>query len=146
MLSFYTLPSTVINNPHHSRLAAAFQYYTVPGATPLIELMGDALILAHNTCAHALAAWFPCASSFPAPVVCRATALVYAHNACAHAYAACAIVDCMVYGATLLPCTSVPVPCRGHDVFNMLDIFQNVEVRIRGCMGWRVPGYHAMGS
>ncbi len=51
MLSFYTLPSTVINNPLHSKLAAAFQYYTVPGATPLIQLMGDALILAHNTCA-----------------------------------------------------------------------------------------------
>lgn len=51
MLSFYTLPSTVINNPHHSKLAAAFQYYTVPGTTPLMQLMGDALILAHNTCA-----------------------------------------------------------------------------------------------
>ena len=52
MLSFYTLPSTVINNAHHSKLAAAFQYYTVPGATPLIQLMGDALVLAHNTYAH----------------------------------------------------------------------------------------------
>ncbi len=54
MLSFYTLPSTVINNPQHNRLAAAFQYYTVAAATPLAQLMGDALILAHNTCvAHA---------------------------------------------------------------------------------------------
>ena len=51
MLSFYTLPSTVINNPLHSKLSAAFQYYTVPGATPLMQLMGDALTLAHNTCA-----------------------------------------------------------------------------------------------
>lgn len=51
MLSFYTLPSTVINNPQHSRLAAAFQYYTVPAATPLAQLMGDALVLAHSTCA-----------------------------------------------------------------------------------------------
>ena len=51
MLSFYTLPSTVINNAHHSKLAAAFQYYTVPGATPLMQLMGDALNLAHSTCA-----------------------------------------------------------------------------------------------
>ena len=25
--------------------------------------------------------------------------------------------------------TKVAVPCRGHDVFNMLDIFQNAEVR-----------------
>ena len=50
MLSFYTLPSTVINNPQHNRLAAAFQYYTVAAATPLAQLMGDALILAHNTC------------------------------------------------------------------------------------------------
>ncbi|KAK9836277.1 hypothetical protein WJX81_001521 [Elliptochloris bilobata] len=49
MLSFYTLPSTVINNAQHSKLAAAFQYYTVPAATPLAQLMGDALVLAHST-------------------------------------------------------------------------------------------------
>ena len=76
MLSFYTLPSTVINNPLHSKLAAAFQYYTVPGATPLIQLMGDALILAHNTCA----------ACSPLPVAARrATVLVLPRSKGAHA-------------------------------------------------------------
>ena len=48
LLSFYTLPSTVLGNDKYNTLKAAFQYYTVPGATPLQQLMTDALILAHN--------------------------------------------------------------------------------------------------
>ncbi len=32
-----------------SLLQAAYQFYTVPGATPLPQLMNDALILAHST-------------------------------------------------------------------------------------------------
>ena len=49
MFSYYTLPSTVIGNPLHSHLKAAFMYYTVSGATPLEKLMTDALITANNT-------------------------------------------------------------------------------------------------
>ena len=48
LLSFYTLPSTVLGNDKYDTLKAAFQYYTVPGATPVQQLMTDALILAHN--------------------------------------------------------------------------------------------------
>ena len=47
LLSFYTLPSSVLGNDKYSTLKAAFMYYTVPGATPLPQLMTDALILAH---------------------------------------------------------------------------------------------------
>ncbi len=48
MASFYTLPSSVIGVAQHSELKAAFQYYTVARATPLRQLMGDALILARD--------------------------------------------------------------------------------------------------
>ncbi len=48
MLSFYTLPSTVIGNPTYKTLKAAFMYYTVAKETPLQQLMTDALILACN--------------------------------------------------------------------------------------------------
>ena len=46
-VSFYSLPSTVIKNTMgHDTLRAAYSYYNVPGKTPLLDLMGDALILA----------------------------------------------------------------------------------------------------
>ncbi|MEW5306326.1 MAG: hypothetical protein WDW36_008796 [Sanguina aurantia] len=48
MLSFYTLPSTILGHPEHTELKAAYMYYTVPGATPLKQLMGDAMILARG--------------------------------------------------------------------------------------------------
>lgn len=51
MFSYYTLPSTVIGNPLHNHLKAAFMYYTVSVATPLEKLMTDALITANNTSA-----------------------------------------------------------------------------------------------
>ena len=51
MLSFYTLPSTVIGNPTYKTLKAAFMYYTVAMQTPLHQLMTDALILASKGCA-----------------------------------------------------------------------------------------------
>ncbi len=50
MLSFYTLPSTVIGNPTYKTLKAAFMYYTVAKETPLHQLMTDALILASKGC------------------------------------------------------------------------------------------------
>ncbi|KAJ9506300.1 N-myristoyl transferase [Haematococcus lacustris] len=46
LVSFYTLPSTILGHPEHTELRAAYSYYTVPGATPLRQLMSDALILA----------------------------------------------------------------------------------------------------
>jgi len=49
LISFYTLPSTVIGNEQYSSLMAAYMYYTVPGATPIAALMQDALILAAST-------------------------------------------------------------------------------------------------
>lgn len=46
MISFYTLPSTVMHHPVHKQLKAAYSFYNVSEKTPLIDLMQDALILA----------------------------------------------------------------------------------------------------
>lgn len=46
MISFYTLPSTVMHHPVHKQLKAAYSFYNVCQKTPLIDLMQDALILA----------------------------------------------------------------------------------------------------
>jgi hypothetical protein len=46
LASFYSLPSTVLGHPEHTDLRAAYCFYTVPGPTPLKQLMSDALILA----------------------------------------------------------------------------------------------------
>ena len=45
-MSFYCLPSTVMNNPNHKAIKAAYSFYNVSNATPWEELMSDALILA----------------------------------------------------------------------------------------------------
>uniref|UniRef100_A0A8C9SC98 Glycylpeptide N-tetradecanoyltransferase n=1 Tax=Scleropages formosus TaxID=113540 RepID=A0A8C9SC98_SCLFO len=47
-LSFYTLPSTIMSHPVHRSLKAAYSFYNVHTATPLLDLMGDALILAKS--------------------------------------------------------------------------------------------------
>ena len=39
LLSFYTLPSSVIGNDKYDELKAAFMYYTVATATPLQVLI-----------------------------------------------------------------------------------------------------------
>ncbi|EMS64071.1 Glycylpeptide N-tetradecanoyltransferase 1 [Triticum urartu] len=44
--SFYTLPSSVLNNANYSTLKAAYSYYNVAVKTPLQQLMNDALIVA----------------------------------------------------------------------------------------------------
>ncbi|KAM0938263.1 putative glycylpeptide N-tetradecanoyltransferase [Dioscorea sansibarensis] len=44
--SFYTLPSSILNNPNYSLLKAAYSYYNVSTKTPLQQLMNDALITA----------------------------------------------------------------------------------------------------
>lgn len=48
MVSFYTLPSTVVNHPTHKNIKAAYAFYNVATSVPLQELMQDALILAKN--------------------------------------------------------------------------------------------------
>ena len=45
-VSFYTLPSTVMNHPTHKNIKAAYSFYNVSTVTPWPDLMGDALILA----------------------------------------------------------------------------------------------------
>jgi glycylpeptide N-tetradecanoyltransferase len=49
LLSFYTLPSTVIGNPEYSQLKAAYMFYTVPATVPAAQLLADALVLAQET-------------------------------------------------------------------------------------------------
>ncbi|CAI5501788.1 unnamed protein product [Closterium sp. Naga37s-1] len=48
LVSFYTLPSTIIGNDNYSNLKAAYSFYNVATATPLLQLMNDALILARR--------------------------------------------------------------------------------------------------
>jgi glycylpeptide N-tetradecanoyltransferase len=45
-VSFYTLPSTVLNNKQYNNLKAAYSFYNVSTKTPIKQLMQDALILA----------------------------------------------------------------------------------------------------
>ena len=49
LVSFYTLPSTVIGNDQYDSLKAAYMFYTVPATVPAAQLLGDALILAAST-------------------------------------------------------------------------------------------------
>lgn len=46
MLSFYTLPSTIIGNKSYNMLKAAYSFYNVSNKTPWKDMMKDALILA----------------------------------------------------------------------------------------------------
>ena len=54
LVSYYTLPSSVIGNDKYDSLKAAFMYYTVVTKTPLQDLMQDILILASNRCCASL--------------------------------------------------------------------------------------------
>uniref|UniRef100_A0A1I7SUF9 Glycylpeptide N-tetradecanoyltransferase n=1 Tax=Bursaphelenchus xylophilus TaxID=6326 RepID=A0A1I7SUF9_BURXY len=47
-ISFYSLPSTVVNNSQHKKIVAAYSFYNVATSVSLTELMGDALICAHQ--------------------------------------------------------------------------------------------------
>ncbi|PAA86339.1 hypothetical protein BOX15_Mlig014540g2 [Macrostomum lignano] len=47
--SFYCLPSSVINNPNHKTLFAAYCFYNVAGSMTWIDLMRDLLIQAKRT-------------------------------------------------------------------------------------------------
>ena len=46
LMSYYALPSTVMNHPTHKSLRAAYSFYNVSTKTPWNELIGDALVLA----------------------------------------------------------------------------------------------------
>ena len=48
LMSFYSLPSTIIGNEHHKELRAAFSYYNIANSVPLKSLMEDALICARD--------------------------------------------------------------------------------------------------
>lgn len=59
-LSFYTLPSTIMNHPVHRSLKAAYSFYNVHTTTPLLDLMSDALILAKSVCSSPIHACVLC--------------------------------------------------------------------------------------
>jgi len=46
--SFYTLPSSVLNNKQYNSLKAAYSFYNVATATPIKQLVNDALIMAQK--------------------------------------------------------------------------------------------------
>jgi glycylpeptide N-tetradecanoyltransferase len=48
MISFYCLPSTILNNAQHNSLRAAFSFYNVATSVPWHVLIRDALILARQ--------------------------------------------------------------------------------------------------
>jgi len=48
IMSFYSLPSTIIGNEHHKELRAAFSYYNIANTASLKSLMEDALICARD--------------------------------------------------------------------------------------------------
>jgi len=48
MISFYSLPSSILNNPKHKTLFAAYAWYNVATTQKLSVIMHDALILAKN--------------------------------------------------------------------------------------------------
>ncbi len=48
MVSFYTLPSTVMHHPHHKSLKAAYSFYNVSTRTNWVDLMQDALTMAKS--------------------------------------------------------------------------------------------------
>jgi len=48
LVSFYTLPSTIMHHPTYRTLKAAYSFYNVSTKTPWIELMQDALISARD--------------------------------------------------------------------------------------------------
>ena len=46
VVSFYTLPSSILGHPQHTELKAAYLYYTASTATPLKQLVNDAMAVA----------------------------------------------------------------------------------------------------
>jgi hypothetical protein len=54
LVSYYTLPSTVMHHPVHKTLKAAYSFYNVSTATSWVDLMGDALVSAKNVSTNSL--------------------------------------------------------------------------------------------
>lgn len=48
MVSYYTLPSSIMHHQTHKTLRAAYSFYNVSTVTPWLELMTDALISARD--------------------------------------------------------------------------------------------------
>ena len=48
LISFYSLPSSVLHHPKHKDLMAAYAYYNIAATVPLAQLLQDALILARD--------------------------------------------------------------------------------------------------
>lgn len=48
MVSFYSLPSSVIKNPAHKTLNAAYLFFVAAPTTPITDVMQDALVLARQ--------------------------------------------------------------------------------------------------
>ncbi|VDK58225.1 unnamed protein product [Gongylonema pulchrum] len=48
MISFYSLPSSVMHHPLYKSIQAAYSFYNVATSIPLKQLMNDALIIARN--------------------------------------------------------------------------------------------------
>ncbi|CAF1096007.1 unnamed protein product [Adineta steineri] len=48
-ISYYHLPSTIINHPEYKTLNACYMYYYAASRTPLTDLVNDCLIQAHNS-------------------------------------------------------------------------------------------------
>ncbi|ETN83870.1 Myristoyl-CoA:protein N-myristoyltransferase domain protein [Necator americanus] len=48
MLSFYSLPSSVMHHPVHKSIRAVYSFYNVATTVPFKQLMNDALIFAHK--------------------------------------------------------------------------------------------------
>ena len=46
MFSYYHLPSTIIGNPTHDHLNAAYSFYNIATSVTLVELMNDTLFVA----------------------------------------------------------------------------------------------------
>lgn len=48
LLSFYQLPSTVVEHPRYKSIKAAYSFYNVAKKSPITDLMHDALVIAKN--------------------------------------------------------------------------------------------------
>jgi len=48
LVSFYSLPSSILKSPKHTKLNAAYSWYNVATTNDLTDLMRDSLILAKN--------------------------------------------------------------------------------------------------
>ena len=106
VLSFYTLPSTVIGNPKHSSLKAAYSFYNVARTVELKDLMQDGESTGRllTTVSRPFLGRFSAASRRPFSLGC------VAHT-------------------TVPACAALIMAIKSDfDVYNALDIFQNGTV------------------